>query len=72
MVMVQPQNGWVIGQGGFGLVPIRILLMVQKSGQPVDMGESTMYLQAFLHLRWCWLVVWVGWCFHALFRHLPN
>ena len=41
MVMIQPQNGWVVGQGGFRLVPILgILLMVQKSGQPVDVGAQ--------------------------------
>ncbi len=30
-----------------------ILLMVQKSGQPVEVGSLSNYLQGFIHPRWC-------------------
>ena len=30
-----------------------LLLMVQKSGQPVEVGSLSHYLQGFIHPRWC-------------------
>ena len=32
---------------------IDILLMVQKSGKPVEVGSLSNYLQGFIHPRWC-------------------
>ena len=36
-------------QRTFGYLP----LMVQKSGEPVEVGSLSHYLQGFIHPRWC-------------------
>ena len=41
------QRGSIGDDGG------AILLMVQKSGSPVEVGSLPHYLQGFIHPRWC-------------------
>ena len=38
---------------GLGPLCIHILLMVQKSCSPVEVGSFFHYLQGFIHPRWC-------------------
>ena len=48
-----PATPWKLRFFLFGKIQYKILFMVQKSGQKVEVGSLSPYLQGFRHPRWC-------------------